>query len=70
MWPSGLHPALLVGVDGYQVHTVRSNSGQMRSAEEDAKLKGKVFYFDMIHPDGNTGKGQGRGGGVLGYDPP
>ena len=35
--------------------TRSDHSGARRPPEEDAALKGRVFYWDAIHPDGLTG---------------
>lgn len=32
-----------------------SNMFVQLSDGSDSELKGKVFYFDIVHPDGNTG---------------
>ena len=42
-------------VEGFQVSRRRSDKHGRLQAEIDDELKGKVFYYDSVHPDGNTG---------------
>jgi len=43
------------GVEGFQVHRTRGDHAGRLQPGVDATLKGKVFYWDIIHPDGMTG---------------
>ena len=44
------------GVPGFIINVTRANTvGAKREEEINAKLKGQVFYWDAVHPDGPTG---------------
>ncbi len=44
------------GVRGFDVSETRgSPPGFLMQWDRDGELKGKVFYWDIIHPDGQTG---------------
>ncbi|KAG2488702.1 hypothetical protein HYH03_012702 [Edaphochlamys debaryana] len=48
---------MLQGRPGFQVHRPRAAPGGKRYREPgvDEQLKGKVWFYDVAHPDGNTG---------------
>ena len=44
------------GVPGFIINMTRSDSvGAKREADINEQLKGQVFYWDAVHPDGPTG---------------
>ena len=44
------------GVDGFKVSQTRADqNGHKQSIDLHSQLKGKVFYWDVVHPDGSAG---------------
>ncbi|KXZ48764.1 hypothetical protein GPECTOR_25g348 [Gonium pectorale] len=48
---------MVAGKEGYQVKRPRANPNGRLDHENfaDSQLKGNAFFFDIVHPDGNTG---------------
>ena len=45
------------GVDGFKVDRTRATHTGAKEADKalDNSLKGKMFYWDVVHPDGSAG---------------
>lgn len=53
---AGCYPLMRQGVPGFQVKRPRADMhGRIQHGTLDSGLKHRAFYFDVIHPDGNTG---------------
>ncbi|GFH11612.1 uncharacterized protein HaLaN_07142, partial [Haematococcus lacustris] len=47
---------MAAGVPGFNVSRTRGDvNGVTEAPEVDAQLKGNVFYWDVVHPEGHTG---------------
>lgn len=53
---AGCYPLMRQGVPGFQVKRPRADMhGRVQHGTVDGGLKRFAFYYDVIHPDGNTG---------------